>query len=96
MNYTDNVVDLMAGKLKRLSTSTQEALQHFACLGNVAEVATLTIAQGETEEEVHEVLSEACRAGLIFRHEHAYQFLHDRIQEAAYSQPLFRFLYGEV
>jgi PAS domain S-box-containing protein len=85
MNYTDNVVDLMAGKLKRLSTSTQEALKHFACLGNVAEVATLTIAQGETEEEMHEALSEAVRAGLIFRHEHAYQFLHDRIQEAAYS-----------
>jgi PAS domain S-box-containing protein len=85
MNYTDNVVDLMAGKLKRLSTTTQEALKHFACLGNVAEIATLTIAQGKTEEELHDALSEAVHAGLIFRHEHAYQFLHDRIQEAAYS-----------
>jgi predicted ATPase len=84
-NYTDNVVDLMAGKLKRLSTSTQEALRHFACLGNVAEVATLTIVQGGTEENMHEALSEAVRSGLIFRHAHAYQFLHDRIQEAAYS-----------
>jgi PAS domain S-box-containing protein len=84
-NYTDNLVDLMAGKLKRLSTSTQEALKHFACLGDVAEVATLTIVQGPTEEEMHGALSEAVRAGLIFRHEHSYQFLHDRIQEAAYS-----------
>ena len=39
--YTDNVVDLMVGKLKRLSASTQEALKQLACLGNVAEVATL-------------------------------------------------------
>src|SRR4029077_19634405 len=36
-SYTDNVVDLMAGKLKRLSDTTQEALKQLACLGNVAE-----------------------------------------------------------
>src|SRR6202011_4772174 len=40
-SYTDNVVDLMAGKLKRLSTAAQEALKQLACLGNVAEAATL-------------------------------------------------------
>ena len=34
-SYTDNVVDLMAGKLKRLSATTQEALKQLACLGNV-------------------------------------------------------------
>ena len=32
--YTDNVVDLMVGKLKRLSGATQAALQQLACLGN--------------------------------------------------------------
>ena len=36
-SYTDNVVDLMAGKLKRFSGATQEALKQFACLGNVAD-----------------------------------------------------------
>ena len=39
--YTDNVVDLMVGKLTRLPTETQTALQLLACLGNVAEIATL-------------------------------------------------------
>src|SRR6266436_3229114 len=39
-SYADNVVDLMAGKLKRLSATTQEALKQLACLGNVAEIAT--------------------------------------------------------
>ena len=39
--YTDNVVDLMVGKLTRLPAETQKALQHLACLGNVAEIATL-------------------------------------------------------
>jgi predicted ATPase len=41
--YTDNVVDLMVGKLSRLRTETQIALQQLACLGNVAEVAMLSI-----------------------------------------------------
>jgi len=35
--YTDNVVDLVVGKLKRLSGATQTALQQLACLGNVVE-----------------------------------------------------------
>ena len=39
--YTDNVVDLMVGKLTRLPTATQTALQLLACLGNSADSAML-------------------------------------------------------
>src|SRR5262249_36525856 len=34
MSYTDNVVDLMVGKLHRLPIETQRALQQLACMGN--------------------------------------------------------------
>jgi predicted ATPase len=84
-DYSDSVVDLMVGKLRRLSGPTQGALQQLACLGNVAEIATLSLVFGLSEEEIHASLLEAVRTGMILPLEGSYAFLHDRIQEAAYA-----------
>jgi PAS domain S-box-containing protein len=83
--YTDNVVELMVGKLNRLPVETQRALQEFACLGNRAEIATLSIVHGTSEAAVESDLWAAVRLGFILRSEGSYDFVHDRVREAAYA-----------
>jgi PAS domain S-box-containing protein len=83
--YTDNVVDLMVGKLTRLPHETQAALQQFACLGNAAELSMLSIVLGKSNEDVRSDLWDAVRLELVEHREGSYKFVHDRVREAAYS-----------
>ncbi|TCL64631.1 putative ATPase [Rhizobium sp. BK251] len=82
---TDNVADLMASKLNRLSAGTQKALRQLACLGNSADIQTVARAWGSSEDGVRLTLQEAEEAGLIHLLGDSVVFLHDRVQEAAYS-----------
>ena len=55
------------GKLSRLQPGTQEALQQLACLGNSADLTTLALVRGTSEEQVHADLWDAVRLELIER-----------------------------
>src|SRR5258706_5012212 len=81
--YTDNLVDLMVGKLTRLTAETQKAVQELACLGNAAAVATLSLVYGTSETEIHSLLDEAGPADLLGPRQESYPVLHERLQETA-------------
>jgi PAS domain S-box-containing protein len=84
-DYTDNVVELLVSKVARLPVKTQLALRQLACLGNVATIAMLSTVLEAPEEQVHAGLWPAARQELVERLEDSYRFMHDRVQEAAYS-----------
>jgi predicted ATPase/C4-dicarboxylate-specific signal transduction histidine kinase len=83
--FTDNIVDLMAGKLDRLPEATQEALRQMACLRNISGAPFLNIVLQDSEEAIFSMLREAVLAGLVCDLDGVFAFTHDRVQEAAYA-----------
>ncbi|RDJ99094.1 AAA family ATPase [Paraburkholderia lacunae] len=83
--YTDNVADLMVAKLVRLPIETRQALQQLACLGNTAALAMLSNVLGHSKRQVRALLKPAVHQELVEQLDGSYQFVHDRVQEAAYS-----------
>jgi predicted ATPase/signal transduction histidine kinase len=85
IGYTDNVAAFMVEKLQRLPEAVQGILQRAACISAPVELpvlATITPCAPETAELL---LAGAMTEGLIRRVGEGYQFLHDRIQQVAYT-----------
>ncbi|MGY3442776.1 AAA family ATPase [Bradyrhizobium sp. USDA 4473] len=83
--FTDNVVNLMVARLNKLPSHVQKALKDLACIGNGARADTLSALYGETREALEAALWEAVRLEFVSVSADKYSFVHDRIQEAAYS-----------
>ena len=93
---TENVVELMVHKTRQLSEETQQSLQYASCIGTQFDLVTLANILAIDPASIAENLFPAIQAGLILptfdfgsQEEHeaniAYRFVHDRVQEAAYT-----------
>ncbi len=101
VEMTENVVELMVNEIQRLSASAQNILQLAACIGNQFNLKILAIVHQKSATETAADLWDAIRANLIIPLSDAYKipqmgadatnleiiykFLHDRVQQAAYS-----------
>lgn len=85
VGYSEDVVDLLVDKLRKLPESTQEMLLRKACLGNRTDIAALSaVVETDTDQLIADV-AVAVDAGLLVRLDDDVKFLHDRVQQAAYS-----------
>lgn len=98
---TDNVVDLMIGKIQKLDVNTQNILKLAACIGNQFDFNTLAIVHDQTFRETANCLWSVLQSGLILPLSNtykiprfvddlenltiSYKFLHDKVQQAAYA-----------
>jgi PAS domain S-box-containing protein len=98
---TDNVVDLMASQLVKLSLETQTLLQFAACIGSPFDLETLSRIARSQPDVVFSQLFAALQSGFVIPINDNYKlfrvlpeidpgkiqfkFLHDRVQQAAYA-----------
>ncbi|MGD1807507.1 ATP-binding sensor histidine kinase [Dapis sp. BLCC M126] len=100
---TDDVVEFMVGRLRKLPEVAQNVLKLAACLGNRFDLTMLTVVCEKPQEEVATDLWGALPEGFVIPESQTYKFfqgnkeqdienisvnyrfLHDRVQQAAYS-----------
>ncbi len=100
-SITDNVVELMLGKIAKLESQTQEVLELAACIGNQFSVKTLSLLAQESRIDIRKALWRALKEGLIIPlaiEASAAQSSADPLQDGLPEEaaPVYRFLHDRV
>lgn len=93
---TENILELMIGKLKRLPETTQKSLNLAACVGSSFDLKTLSIVHEQSPEDTFACLLPAIHSGVIVTTSElgardetspvpSLRFFHDRVHQAAYA-----------
>ena len=106
-----NLIELLLRNLRKLPETTQERVKLAACIGDEFSLSTLATISEDSSAVIWEQLQPALKKGLILpktgedsvnNEDLIYKFLHDRIQQAAYSlipvseQKLTHFRIGQL
>lgn len=85
---TENVLEFMADKIKRLNPGTQELLKIASCMGNKFDLKLLSDITSKAKKEVFQDLYEALTEELVISEDDTdekFKFVHDRIHQSVYS-----------
>jgi|FEC22Drversion2_1045045.scaffolds.fasta_scaffold00718_15 predicted ATPase/class 3 adenylate cyclase len=90
---TEDVLDLMSRKLLTLPAPAQDVLKAAACLGGRFDLGDLALVMQKRDQQVRDAIQAAAAQGLVVSADDAgaeaperqFQFLHDRVQQAAYA-----------
>ncbi|GIK38491.1 MAG: serine/threonine protein kinase [Chloroflexota bacterium] len=74
-DMTNNVVELMAGKMQRLSQETQQVLKLAACIGNQFDLHTLALVHEKLPSQTAADLWQAITEGLVLPLNDAYKVM---------------------
>jgi diguanylate cyclase (GGDEF)-like protein len=85
MQATDNVAELMLRKLSRFPEAARESLKLAACFGNRFTSEDLALLSGKSDRQEVGNLLPFISAGMILQGKKHFRFVHDRIQDAAYT-----------
>ena len=83
LDITDNVVDLMAAKIQKLTPATRRLLQLAACIGNQFDLSTLALVYEKSAGETARDLNESLREGLVLPTSDSYKYFSESAQSTA-------------
>lgn len=74
-SFSNNVVELMSGKIEKLEESTTEILKLAACIGNQFDLATLALISEQSKPDALKSLWPAVEEGLLIPLDNEYRFV---------------------